>query len=126
MSWEACTAMLNRLIGRFTRGDKAFFQQLGTNEEFVGFCYREFLGRDVDANSLQIAVQALANGLSRLALIKGLVTSPEFLYGLLGHYFPKAALPNLTQEYPERYTMAPVVNQSHLCLTYRAEQPDDY
>lgn len=52
--------------------------QNATDEEFLTYCYGYFFGRDPDPDGLRHHLAALANGMSRAALVQAFVGSDEF------------------------------------------------
>ena len=96
------------------------------NKEFVELCYEKYLERPCDFQGRENYIKQLNNKLSRLDLIKSLVSGAEYYTLLTRKLFGERELPDLTRIRPDQYSMETTLDNSKEVLIFKANDQNDF
>jgi 2-polyprenyl-3-methyl-5-hydroxy-6-metoxy-1,4-benzoquinol methylase len=97
-----------------------------SDSDFVELCYDFFLSRQGDFQGKKSYLEQLRKGLSRLDLIKSVVSSPEYFTLLTKQLFGEISLPDLTKLRPDNFSKEKTVEKADEVMAFSVIRPEDY
>ncbi|KIX11239.1 DUF4214 domain-containing protein [Dethiosulfatarculus sandiegensis] len=132
---------MRRLLGRIDRRilrrdepwDPNLLLDLHTlsDKRFVEVCHRFFLDRKADEPGLKKYLENMRQGVSRLETLRRILCTEEYInraeMDFFGSCESERALPNLYNRHPDRYQVAPLLeNPNETALFFKVKSPDDF
>lgn len=119
-------SFLRRRAPRFVKNFWLKHKTQVSDEDFVEICYKTFLGRQSDTEGRKNCLEALRQGISRLELIKSIVSSAEYFNVMTRNLFGEINLLNLQQIRPKNYKLSKKCYSDEKILTFCAKNKSDY